>query len=238
MASPTPQHRHPTIVPGCVGRPSPGNRANARRIFAKPIVRVGAMALLLGAIVALPGCSMLVTVLRAAKGNMVPAEYDELSGKRVAIVTVTDSSQYRDDIAAKLLARRLSAKFKINIDNIDVVREDEVEQWRDTNKRDDLDFVEIGRGVNADEVVSVQLRGLRLKDGATLYRGRCDVTMSVMDVKTGKLKYQNTIPGYSYPKMAGQYTSETTENTFRRVFLSHLAERIGQHFYPFEFADR
>ncbi|MEL7336229.1 MAG: hypothetical protein AAFN70_08535, partial [Planctomycetota bacterium] len=135
MASPTPQHRHPTIVPGCVGRPSPGNRANARRIFAKPIVRVGAMALLLGAIVALPGCSMLVTVLRAAKGNMVPAEYDELSGKRVAIVTVTDSSQYRDDIAAKLLARRLSAKFKINIDNIDVVREDEVEQWRDTNKR-------------------------------------------------------------------------------------------------------
>ena len=38
--------------------------------------------------------------------------------------------------------------------------------------------------------------------------------------------------------VAGQYTSETSEPKFRKVYLRMLAEEIGRSFHPYDFTDR
>ena len=103
----------------------------------------------------------------------MPAKYDGLEDTRVAVVTVTDSSHYTDDVSARLLSRKVGEVLTTEVDDLRLVREDRIQQWRDTNGWDSIDFLEIGQGVNAEKVLGIELTNLRLRDGATLYRGRC-----------------------------------------------------------------
>ncbi|WP_153559136.1 hypothetical protein [Roseimaritima sediminicola] len=184
------------------------------------------------------GCMGLVsTLLYSAGGDLVPAEFDGLEEQRVAVIVVTDSSQYSDDIAARMVSREVSGILSEQIKEIDVVREDEIDAWRDTNNWDQVDFLAIGRGVKADKVVAYELTGLKLRDGATLFRGQVSATTTVFDVESGKREFRRHVDDYSYPITGGQYTSETTEARFRRVFLHRLSEVLARYFHPYDYRD-
>lgn len=184
------------------------------------------------------GCLGLVSnLLYTARGDLVPAEFEGLAEQRVAVIVVTDSSQYSDDIAARMASREISQILSEKVEDIDVVREDEIDDWRDSNSWDQVDFVSIGRGVKADKVVAVELTGLKLRDGATLYRGQVSATTTVFDIATGKREFRRHIDDYSYPITGGQYTSETTEAKFRRVFLHRLSGVVARYFHPYDFRD-
>ncbi|TWU59033.1 hypothetical protein Poly51_18180 [Rubripirellula tenax] len=185
------------------------------------------------------GCLGLASNLMHAVGmDMIPAEYEGFEGASVAVITMTDSSQYSNDVAARELSRRVGEVLVNRVKKAKLVRGDLVEQWRDQNGGDSVDYAAIGKGVNAERVLAIDLRDLRLRDGATLYRGRADVSMQVIDVETGNIVYSKSLDEYMYPTSTGQHTSETTETRFRKLYLSMLADEIGRSFHPYDMNER
>ncbi|WP_145354755.1 hypothetical protein [Roseimaritima multifibrata] len=184
------------------------------------------------------GCMGLVsTILHTTGADMIPAQFEGLEKQRVAVIAVTDSSHYSDDVAAQMVGREISEILSDEVKDIKLVREDEISDWRDSNGWDQLDFITIGRGVKADKIVAIELTDLRLQDGKTLYRGQVSATTTVFDVKTGKREFRRHVDDYSYPITGGQYTSETTEAKFRRVFLHRLSEELARYFHRYDHRD-
>jgi len=185
-----------------------------------------------------PGClGIAANLMNAVKGHSVEAEFAGLEDQRVAVVTITDSSQYSDDASARILSRRVADILQTEVKKIEIVREDEVQQWRDRNGWDAIEFIDIGRGVKADKVVAIEMTDLRLRDGATLYRGRATVTTTVYDIETGRAEFRRHLDEFTYPETAGQYTSETTETRFRTLYLSVLASRLSRFFHSYDYSD-
>lgn len=188
-------------------------------------------------IVTQPGCMLYANLIHAVGADKVPAKYDALADTKLAVVTVTDSSQYSDDVSARYLSRKVGEILVNELDDVSLVREEQIQKWRDTNGWDSIDFRAIGEGVQAEKVLGIELTNLRLRDGATLYRGRADVSLSVIDVESGKILYREDMEDYSFPISAGQHTSETTEARFRKLYLAMLAKQIGRSFHPYDHAE-
>jgi hypothetical protein len=181
---------------------------------------------------------MMSNLMHAAGMDMIPPECTCLEESTLAIITVTDSSQYRDDITARVLSRRVGEVLTQKVDELTLVREDKIEQWRDINGWNAIDFASMGKSVKAEKVLGIEVTNMRLRDGATLYRGRADVVIKVIDVETGNTEYAKSLDEYTFPTVAGQYTSETTEARFRKLYLSMLANEIGRSFHPYDMTDR
>lgn len=186
------------------------------------------------------GCIQFVAnMIHAVHGDNVPAEFGGLEGKKVAVITVTDTSKYSNDISARMLTRIVSEVLTDEVKGIKLAREDEVEQWRDTQGWDGevIDYVALGRGVKADKVVSIELTDLRLREGQTMYRGHAGATITVHDVASESREFRRTLDDYTYPVTAGLFTTETTEDKFRAIFLRMLGKRIARYFHPYDFRD-
>jgi hypothetical protein len=197
-----------------------------------------ALGLVVAGLATQTGClGIAANLMNVVRGHTVKAEYNGLANKRVAIVTVTDSSQYSDDASARILSRRVAEILGREVKDIKIVREDEVQQWRDRNGWDAIEFLDIGRGVKADKVVGIEMTKLRLRDGATLYRGRAEVTVTVYDIATDTMEFRRHLEEFTYPVSAGMYTSETTESKFRNLFLGVLASKVARYFHGYDFSD-
>lgn len=193
---------------------------------------------MLAVILAVPGCMGVANLMHAVGLDMIPAEYEGLQDATVAIVATTDSSLYSTDAAATELSQRLAHVFSTEVDDIRLVRHDKVQSWRDAHGYDSADYVDLGRDLNADRVVVVDLKNLQLRDGPTLYRGRADVSLEVIDVESAAVAFTKNLDEYTFPKMTGQYTSETTESKFRKFYLTMLAKEIGRSFHRFDHTDQ
>ncbi|WP_182866306.1 hypothetical protein [Stieleria mannarensis] len=181
------------------------------------------------------GClGLLSNLIHASGADKTPAAYDGLEESRVAVVTLTENSQFSDDISARILGRNVMQWLAKEVDDIELVRDDKIANWRDTHGWDQIEFAEIGRGVDAEKVLAIEVTNLKLRDGATLYRGRADVHISVIDAKTGDELFSRDIDDFTYPNTAGVYTNETTEARFRKLYLGILGKRIARQFYPYD----
>jgi hypothetical protein len=184
------------------------------------------------------GCvGLMANLVHAVGADKIPANYDGLKKSRVAIVTISDNSQYSDDLAARQLSRSVGEILLKEVDKLTLVREDEIEQWRDTNGRDNIDLLSIGQGVKADKVIGIELTNMRLREGKTLYQGRSDVSVSVIEVSHGGVVHTKQWEDFTYPVSSGQYTSETTEMKFQKLYLSILAKQIAREFYPYDMSE-
>ena len=157
--------------------------------LAQTWTQVACFSLLAGAALFQAGCGLMSNLIHASGANMIPAKYEGLEETTVAIVTMTDSSQYTDDVAARELSRRIGEILTQKVDDLDLVREDKIQQWRDVNGWDSIDYQAIGEGVQAEKVVVIELTGMKLREGPTLYRGRADVLIKVIDVETGTVDF-------------------------------------------------
>ncbi len=192
-------------------------------------------ALLVAGLGASIGCtSVLTTVLYAMGADLTPAEYDGLNGSRVAIVVVTDGSQYSDDVTSRTLSRSIGEILEIEGKQIALVAEEEVDSWKDVNGWEQLDFAALGKGVKADKVIGIELTGMKLREGQTLFRGRANVTTTVYDAKSGRKEFRRSLEDFTFPVHTGKYASETTEARFRRDFLEVLARRIARYFHRYD----
>jgi len=115
-------------------------------------------------------------------GNLVPADCDALVKKRVVVFCQAPASnEYRFAGASRQIAKSVSIALGENVKGIDIVPQQQVDQWLDENDSDD--FEELGRAVKADLVVQIELGHFDLFKGKTVYQGSSDVTVNVYDMQ-------------------------------------------------------
>jgi hypothetical protein len=192
---------------------------------------LAAAAMLVLLVISAAGCQALLGLAYLVKGTDVPAEYDGLKGKKVAVVCrPLDAFQFRNGGVAREVAENVSGLLKANVSKIHVIDQQEVTAWFD--KRDTIsdDGFEVGKDLKADMVVWIDLNSFSLLDGQTVFRGRAEVTVKVCDVEkrevAKKWNIQKVYPqGFSIPM-------DKSEQQFRSEFTTVLAAHIGRYFYP------
>lgn len=207
------------------------------------VPRIGALLLLAAValtVVALPGCagfmSHMAYVLKG--GHAVPAEFEGLQAKRVAVVCVSNDSVYGPNSVSSILEHSVGTLLKQNVEDIDLIHREDVADWIDTHDWDQVNYREIGRGLNAEMVVAIDLDGFRLHEGRTLYKGRADITVAVYDMtKGGEVVFRKSSPEYSFPENGARHSTEISETRFKRMFLMVLAQHVGKYFYEYYLED-
>lgn len=187
---------------------------------------------LLAAVVPAAGCvGFLTTAMYLIRGTALPAEFNGLRGKRVAVVCQPMVSlQYRNSTAAKDLARQIGSLLRQKISKIEIIDQRKVDEWIDENTWDE--YSEIGKALKADLVLAVDLENFSTLQGQTLYQGKANVTLRVIDCANGgKVIFLRHLPQVLYPPNAGIPTSEQQEPQFRRRFILVLADQIARYFY-------
>ena len=178
------------------------------------------------------GCNVISTGLYVLTGTDTEAEFKELPGKKVAIVCrPTTSLDFNNSSVSTMLAQQIGARLQQNIKKIEIVDQRRVGDWTDENTWED--YVEIGKALNADLVIGVDLEEFNLYQGQTLYQGRADVHFAVYDVTKDKIHvWEKFLPPVVYPPTAPIPASELPEGAFRRKFVGALADQISKYFYP------
>lgn len=185
------------------------------------------------------GCvGALAQLLYVVKGHKLKAQFPGLQEKTVAVVCVTDSTAYGPDTLSSTVNKAVSLQLKQNVRKCTVVSPAKVSQWIDSNGWNQSNFVEIGRGVEADMVVAIDLGSYTIKEGQTLYKGRCDLTVTVYDISQGgKVVYSTGATDYTFPPN-GRPAIQTTERQFETVYLAKLTDQIARLFYDSDALDK
>ena len=188
-------------------------------------------ALLLGLSV-MVGCqSGLATAMWLIKGPNMPAEYDCMDEKKVAVVCrAVDFSSFNYHNAPKELSRRVSMLLTQNGSKIEVIEQRKVDEWMDNNSWNE--YIEVGRALDADIVLGIDLERFSIYEGQTLYQGKANVTIKTYDCESGELLVDKPLPQSVYPPNSAKPTSDLQESEFCREYLAVLADEIGRHFYP------
>jgi hypothetical protein len=182
------------------------------------------------------GCAVLYQL--ACGDPKIEAKYAGLKGKRVAVVCVMNPSSYGDGEASTLLAEQVGIILKQNVKSIQVVRQDEISDWMDTNEWDESDFVEIGRGVKADMVLAIDVDAFSIHESQTLLKGRSRLTTTVYDMNNkGEAVFRTTDPEHTFPTTHAVSVLNANWRTFERTYIEVLAKHIAQNFYDYNMAE-
>jgi hypothetical protein len=201
-----------------------------RRWIARSVPGIGAVVLLVGVLAAQTGCvSVLATALYIIKGTNAPAEFPGLKDQRVAVVCrPLVELQYANSRVAEDIALVVGRLLKQNVRKLELVDPQEVSRWTDENNWDE--YAEIGKALDADIVLGLDLEQFSLYQGQTLYQGKATVAMTVYDVEEDEVLFEKRLPQVLYPPNTGVDTSRPEEE-FRRQFVQVLSDQIGRHFY-------
>ena len=164
------------------------------------------------------------------------AEFKGLKKKRVVVVCrPLVELQYRNMNAAKMISREIASQLRRNISGIEVVDNQKTDEWLDSNSFTQL--TEIGQAFEADMVVGVDLVGFDVYEGQTLFRGKANYEIKVVDCNTGQIVFEKPSNTCVWPPNTGIPTSEKEESQFRRQFIGVLAEKIAHTFYRYDHRD-
>jgi len=181
------------------------------------------------------GCvGALTTAAYLLRGTDVPAEFNGLKGKKVVVVChPVTAMQVRYSTAARDLARQISTLLQQNVSKIQVVSSQKVENWMDQNSWED--YIDIGKALQADIVIGVDLEEFNLYQSQTLYQGQASVKVKVIDCTAGgKVLFERDVPQIHYPPNHSIPTWEKPEAQFRREFIAHVADCVGRYFYGYD----
>ena len=168
-------------------------------------------------------------------GTDEAAEFPGLKGKKVVVVCRPLAGlQYRDSVAAREVATQVSLLLKNRVPKITVVDQQKVAEWTDENMWDT--YPEVGKALDADVVVGIELTSFSTYQGPTLYQGKATASIEVFDLKDDNKKvYNNDMDQVLYPPNVGiPISAEKSEADFRREFVRVVADRIARHFYSYD----
>ena len=205
---------------------------------ARKIMRVATVVVVFCSLPLTTGCALLTTLSWIGGDNLVPAEYDDLQGRRVAVVCVSDNSSYGTGSESQLLAREVRLILRHHVRDIELVRAEEIADWIDRKGWDEIDYREIGRGVKAERVVAIGLAGFSIREGASLYKGRADISVSVYDMAEGGDEvFRKSVPEFSFPATGPYPVGDLSEVQFRRAFLKTLSQQVARYFHAYDVAE-
>lgn len=125
---------------------------------------------------------------------------------------------------------------EVNKEKITLVHQRKVEDYKNNHpdwKEEELS--DIGKHFGADWVVYLEINSLSLYEpgsGGTLYRGKADMTISLIDVKNPDDSRPPQAFTCSYPRESRiQMTSaDKSPSEFRQMFLDYLGRRVSWKF--------
>jgi len=188
--------------------------------------------LLTGSLLLTTGCiGTLSQLIYTLKGHDEEAAFPGLNEKRVAVVCVSDASAYGPDTLTYTVAQAVGIRLANGLDEgSQIVAPAKIEEWIDNNGWNETEYVELGKGVEADMVVAIEIASYSLTQGSTLYQGSSDVTVTVYDVeKDGQVPYSSTPDHFVFPRH-GRPAIQTSEREFEAFYLAQLTTRIANHF--------
>lgn len=179
------------------------------------------------------GCvSLAANMLYAIRGNDSPAEFDGMKESRIAVVCSTTGSGASEAINS-LISSHISSDLTRSLAKASVVRQDEIDRFMEIEGWNNGDPLKIAKGVKADFLVEVAVDNLKLRDGATLFRGQSDIHVKVYDMKNGgRIAFEKEILEHSFPRNGGTPITETTEAKFRSAYLQLVSYKISSLFHP------
>jgi hypothetical protein len=182
-------------------------------------------------LMATSGCNVMATAMYVIQGTNAHADFDGLKGKRVAVVCrPVTSLHFRDSSVSRDLAKQVSAQLQKNVKNVKMIDQREVIEWADENTWDE--YYEIGKALNADMVIGLDLEEFSLLQGQTLYQGKANLKVIVYDVAKGREPvFERNLPQAVYPPNSAIPSSEKPESHFRRQFVEYLSRQVSQYFY-------
>lgn len=179
------------------------------------------------------GCSTLFTAAYLFQPADVPAEFTGLRGKHVAIACrPIVELEFTDAGSARELASLVGAQIGSKVRRTRIIGQQEVARWVDENSW--VDYPSLGKSLDADLVVGVDLEAFRLHEGSTLYRGRATAHVKVYEVATKKIVFEKRIDDFSFPANTAIPASDQSEAEFRGMFLQMLSQKISRCFHAYE----
>ena len=183
------------------------------------------------------GCAVIYQ-LAYGDGRKIEAKYQGLKGQSVAVVCVINPSIYGDGATSTVIAEQVVRVLRANVKDIEVVRQDEVADWMDTNDWDETDYIDIGRGVNADMVVAIDIERFSTHESKTLLKGRADLTTTVYDISQGGREvFRTRDRNFTFPTSHAVPAIANDPRDFERTFLEILAQHIAKNFYDYNLAE-
>ena len=182
------------------------------------------------------GCSTLLTAAYLLQPADVPAEFSGLKGKHVAVVCrPIVELEFSDAGSARELASLVGAQVESKVRRARLISQQEVARWIDENSW--VDYPTLGKSLDADIVMGIDLEEFRLHEGSTLYRGRATAHVRVYDVATKKVLFDKRIDDFAFPANSAIPASDRTEADFRGMFLQMLSQKISRCFHAYESRD-
>jgi hypothetical protein len=197
---------------------------------------IGGLRLAVLACLALPcltGCSTLLTAAYLLQPADVPAEFNGLRGKHVAVACrPIVELEFSDAGSARELASLVGSQVQAKVRRSRVIGQHEVARWIDENAW--VDYPTLGKSLDADLVVGVDLEQFRLHEGSTLYRGRATARVRVFDVATKEVLFEKRFDDFSFPANSAIPATDRSEPEFRGMFLQMLSQKISRCFHAYE----
>lgn len=197
-----------------------------------PLSRLFVLLILLAPLAASAGCrSALATAIYLVKGTDLPADFGELKGARVAVVCrPLVGLSYRDASVARDLSKEIYKLLSQNVRDIQMVDQRKVTEWVDEHSWEE--FNEVGRALDAEYVVAVDLESFSIFQGQTVYQGKSNVVLKVFNCQDDTAVFERRLPQVVYPPNSARSTGDQQESEFRREYIRVLADHIARHFYP------
>jgi len=185
------------------------------------------------ALPALTGCSTLLTAAYLLQPADMPAEFNGLRGKHVAIACrPIVELEFSDAGSARELASLVGSQVQAKVRRSRVIGQHEVARWIDENAW--VDYPTLGKSLDADLVVGIDLEQFRLHEGSTLYRGRATARVRVFDVATKDVLFEKRFDDFSFPANSAIPATDRSEPEFRGMFLQMLSQKISRCFHAYE----
>ena len=197
-----------------------------------PSLRLAALALVLP--LCTGGCSVITTVAYlVAPEKDAPAEFKGLRGKHVAVVCKPIVElEFSDASSARELATMVGSQLAQNVRKARVIDQREVARWIDENAW--VDYPTLGKALDADIVVGIDLEQFRMHEGSTLYRGRASANIRVYDVAEKKMLFEKRIDDFTFPGDSAVPSTDQSEPQFRALFLRVLSGKIARIFHAYD----
>jgi len=132
--------------------------------------------------------------------------------------------------------KHIKALTKANDEKISIVPNRKVEEYKSTHPDWlDRDPTEIRKHFSADYVIYLEINSLgiyELGSGGTLYRGRADINISLIDVKNPDESQPSRNFTCQYPRESRMQVTSTDQSPmeFRQTFLDYVGKRVSWKF--------
>ncbi|TWT31610.1 hypothetical protein [Blastopirellula retiformator] len=187
--------------------------------------------LILLTLVPTTGCLNLVATLLYPP-NEVQARYKGLEEQKVVVVCIASPSFRSETDTSRNLAVMVEKLLGANVPDIKIIAQQKIDDWQDTSNWDRLDARKVGKGLNADMVVAIDLAHLEIQEHPSMYKGKADFSVTVYDMnEKGKPTYEATDQTLDFPANGTFSTASLTEDKFRRKFMQSIAVWIAHDFY-------